>query len=285
MSLNLKDELLNKDVASSKFKFVGRNYKKEDTIITIGDQSGVQIGGNQFVIFAGPCSVESKDQILKMATCVKSLGCQMLRGGAFKPRTSPYTFQGLGDEGVDFLVEAKKTSGLPVVSEIVDASQLDLFKDIDILQVGAKNMQNFALLKALGKQAKPVLLKRGFSNTIEELLFSAEYIMSEGNHQVILCERGIRTFEPSTRNTFDITAIPLLKQLTHLPVIADPSHSTGNSLLVAPVAMAATASGADGLLIEIHDNPECALCDGKQAITIDELANLIPKLKSIRKII
>lgn len=280
MSLNLLDELVNKKVAESHFKYVGRNYKQDDTIIEV---AGTKIGGENFTMFAGPCSVESKEQIITLAEKIKSCGCEVLRGGAFKPRTSPYTFQGLGDEGIELLSEAKKLTGLPVVSEIMDASQLELFKDVDILQIGAKNMQNFALLKAVGRQEKPVLLKRGFSNTLEELLFSAEYIMAEGNHKVILCERGIRTFEPSTRNTFDIAAIPLLKQLTHLPVIADPSHSTGTSSLVAPVSLAAVAAGAGGLLIEIHDEPECALCDGRQAITIEELAVLIPKLNQIRK--
>lgn len=280
MSLNLLDELVNKKVAESHFKYVGKNYKQDDTIIEV---AGTKIGGENFTMFAGPCSVESKEQIITLAEKIKSCGCEVLRGGAFKPRTSPYTFQGLGDEGIELLSEAKKLTGLPVVSEIMDASQLELFKDVDILQIGAKNMQNFALLKAVGRQEKPVLLKRGFSNTLEELLFSAEYIMAEGNHKVILCERGIRTFEPSTRNTFDIAAIPLLKQLTHLPVIADPSHSTGTSSLVAPVSLAAVAAGASGLLIEIHDKPECALCDGRQAITIEELAILIPKLNQIRK--
>ena len=201
MSLNLLDELVNKKVADSHFKYVGRNFKQGDTIIEV---AGTKIGGENFTMFAGPCSVESKEQIISLAEKIKACGCEILRGGAFKPRTSPYTFQGLGDEGIELLAEAKKLTGLPVVSEIMDASQLELFKDVDILQIGAKNMQNFALLKAVGRQEKPVLLKRGFSNTLEELLFSAEYIMAEGNHKVILCERGIRTFEPSTRNTFDI---------------------------------------------------------------------------------
>lgn len=282
MSLNLLDELVNKQLADSKFKYVGRNFKEEDTVIEVGK---AKIGGDNFTLFAGPCSVESKEQIIELSEKVKATGCEVLRGGAFKPRTSPYTFQGLGDEGVELLVEAKRLTGLPVVSEIMDASQLELFKDVDILQIGAKNMQNFALLKAVGRSDKPVLLKRGFSNTLEELLFSAEYIMDEGNHKVILCERGIRTFEPSTRNTFDISAIPLLRQLTHLPVIADPSHSTGESSLVSPVSLAATAAGAQGLLIEIHDEPECALCDGSQAITMEEFATLIPKLNQIRRAI
>ena len=279
MSLNLKDELVNKSIEKSKFKYVGRNYQAEDTVIKVGDAI---IGGDNFTVFAGPCSVESQDQIIQLAKAVKDAGCQVLRGGAFKPRTSPYTFQGLGDEGVEFLINAKENVKIPVVSEIMDPSQLELFQDVDILQVGAKNMQNFSLLKALGKAGKPVLLKRGFSNTLEELLFSAEYIMSEGNHQVILCERGIRTFETATRNTFDIAAIPLLRQLTHLPVIADPSHSTGDASLVVPVSKAATAAGAQGLLIEIHQDPDDALCDGYQAITLDELKELLSQLKAWR---
>ena len=279
MSLNLKDELVNKSIEESKFKYVGRNYQAEDTVIKVGDAI---IGGDNFTVFAGPCSVESQDQIIQLAKAVKDAGCQVLRGGAFKPRTSPYTFQGLGDEGVEYLINAKENVKIPVVSEIMDPSQLELFQDVDILQVGAKNMQNFSLLKALGKAGKPVLLKRGFSNTLEELLFSAEYIMSEGNHQVILCERGIRTFETATRNTFDIAAIPLLRQLTHLPVIADPSHSTGDASLVVPVSKAATAAGAQGLLIEIHQDPDDALCDGYQAITLDELKELLSQLKAWR---
>lgn len=279
MSLNLKDELVNKSIEESKFKYVGRNYQAEDTVIKVGDAI---IGGDNFTVFAGPCSVESQDQIIQLAKAVKDAGCQVLRGGAFKPRTSPYTFQGLGDEGVEYLINAKENVKIPVVSEIMDPSQLELFQDVDILQVGAKNMQNFSLLKALGKAGKPVLLKRGFSNTLEELLFSAEYIMSEGNHQVILCERGIRTFETATRNTFDIAAIPLLRQLTHLPVIADPSHSTGDASLVVPVSKAATVAGAQGLLIEIHQDPDDALCDGYQAITLDELKELLSQLKAWR---
>ncbi|MCQ2550967.1 MAG: 3-deoxy-7-phosphoheptulonate synthase [Clostridia bacterium] len=282
MSLNLRDELVNKSIEESKFKYAGRNFKEEDTVIEV---AGVKIGGDNFTVFAGPCSVESKDQIVDLAGKVRLAGCQVLRGGAFKPRTSPHTFQGLGDKGIRYLVDAKEVTGLPVVSEIMDPSQLELFKDVDILQIGAKNMQNFALLKAVGKTNKPVLLKRGFSNTLEELLFSAEYIMSEGNHKVILCERGIRTFETSMRNTFDITAIALLRQLTHLPVIADPSHSTGESKLVSPVCKAAVAAGCQGLLIETHDEPQSALCDGFQAITIEELKELLPKLEELRRIL
>ncbi len=281
MSLNLKEELLEKRIENSKYKFVGRNYKSEDTIIKVGSS---YIGGDNFALIAGPCTVESKEQITQAAHKVKALGCTMLRGGAFKPRTSPYTFQGLGDEGLEYLIAAKKETGLPIVSEIMDPSQLDLFKDVDVLQVGAKNMQNFALLKALGKVGKPVLLKRGFSNTIEELLFSAEYLISSGNPNVILCERGIRTFETATRNTFDITAIPLLRRLTHLPIIADPSHSTGDSLLVAPVCMAAVASGVQGLLIETHDDPKSALCDGMQAITTDQLKDISVKIHKLLEI-
>ena len=282
MSLNLRSELIEKTIEESHFKFVGRNYRKEDTVIKVGN---TLIGGNNFTVFAGPCSVESKEQIIDIAGKIKLSGCHVLRGGAFKPRTSPHTFQGLGNRGIEYLIDAKEVTGLPVVSEIMDSSQLELFKDVDILQIGAKNMQNFALLKAVGKSHKPVLLKRGFSNTIEELLFSAEYIMAEGNMNVILCERGIRTFETSMRNTFDVSAIALLRQLTHLPVIADPSHSTGDSKLVKPVCQAACASGCQGLLIETHLDPTSALCDGYQAITIDELNELLPILENIRRVL
>ncbi|NLG53642.1 MAG: 3-deoxy-7-phosphoheptulonate synthase [Clostridiales bacterium] len=246
------------------FKNANRKFHAEDTVIDI---SGVKIGGGSFNIIAGPCSVESEEQVCAIAEKVKEYGATMFRGGAFKPRTSPYSFQGLGAEGIRYLMKAKKLTGMPVVSEIMDLSQLPLFDEIDVIQVGARNMQNFTMLKELGKTRKPILLKRGLSATLEELLMSAEYIMSSGNEKVILCERGIRTFETYTRNTLDITAIPVLKSLSHLPVVADPSHATGIARLVRPTALAAAAAGADGLLIEVHNNPEGALCDGPQSLT------------------
>lgn len=249
-----------------------RKKHPENTEITIGQ---VTFGNGSLPIIAGPCTIESQDQLNAVAYAVKESGADLLRGGAFKPRTSPYAFQGLGEEGLAYLVAAGKATGLPVVSEIMDPADLPKFNDIDLLQVGAKNMQNYALLEALGKTNKPVLLKRGWGNTLEELLYSAEYIMKNGNQQVILCERGIRTFEPSTRNTFDINAVPLLKQLSHLPVVADPSHGTGVASIVAPVAFAAIAAGTDGLLIEVHNDPEHALCDGPQAVNLDDFSQLV----------
>ncbi|HKM28719.1 MAG TPA: 3-deoxy-7-phosphoheptulonate synthase [Anaerovoracaceae bacterium] len=263
---------------NSNYPLAGRDSHPADTIINI---SGATFGDGSLQLIAGPCAIESRDQLLTIAEAVASSGATMLRGGAFKPRTSPYAFQGLGVEAFEYLREAKALTGLPVVTEIMEISQLPLFEDIDVIQVGAKNMQNYSLLRALGKSSKPVLLKHGWSNTIEELLLSAEYILAEGNPNVILCERGIRTFEPMTRNTFDVSAIPLLKELTHLPVIADPSHGTGRSDLVAPVSMAAVAAGADGLMLEIHDNPTCALCDGKQAISTKEFHKLTSAVKAI----
>ncbi|MDD2189876.1 MAG: 3-deoxy-7-phosphoheptulonate synthase [Eubacteriales bacterium] len=253
------------------YKNANRKFHPDDTIV---DVSGIKIGGGNFQIIAGPCSVESMEQICFIAESVKKAGAGMLRGGAFKPRTSPYAFQGMRDKGIELLMEAKKISGLPVVSEIMDLSQLSLFEEVDMIQVGARNMQNFELLKELGKVKKPILLKRGLSSTLQELLMSAEYIMAGGNGQIVLCERGIRTFETITRNTLDLSAVPLLKSMTHLPVIVDPSHATGLSRLVKPMAMAATVAGADGLLIEVHNDPAHALCDGQQSLTPEAFADL-----------
>lgn len=245
------------------YKNANRKFHPEDTVIPVGN---TQIGGGTLTIMAGPCSVESESQIVAVAKAVKASGATMLRGGAFKPRTSPYAFQGLGAEGLELMKLARAETGLPIVSEIMDASQLPLFDDVDVIQVGARNMQNFNLLKVLGKQQKPVMIKRGLSSTYEEWLMSAEYVMASGNEQVILCERGIRTFETYTRNTLDLAAIPVLRHLTHLPVIIDPSHATGKYALVAPLAMGAVATGCDGLLIEVHNDPAHALSDGPQSL-------------------
>ncbi len=260
---------------------VSRDYKKDDTVVKIGN---VSIGDGSLSIIAGPCTIESFNQLNDVASGLAKMNVDILRAGAFKPRTSSYSFQGMGAEGLEMLSEVKSRLGLPTVSEIVDIADLSLFNDVDILQVGAKNMQNYSLLKALGMQKKPVLLKRGWSNTIDEFLESAEYIYREGNHDIILCERGIRTFEPSARNSFDINAIPLLKKKTHLPVIGDPSHGTGISELVMPVSLAIVAAGADGLMIEVHENPECALCDGRQSITLKEYEILENRVKLYEKI-
>lgn len=235
-------------------------------------------------MIAGPCSVESEEQIIEVAQAVKASGARLLRGGAFKPRTSPYSFQGMKGEGIQLLLKAKKATGLPIVTEIMNISTLDLFADVDVIQVGARNMQNFDLLKELGKTNKPILLKRGLANTLEELLMSAEYIMSEGNHQVILCERGIRTFETATRNTLDLSAVPLLHSMTHLPVVVDPSHATGKANLVAPMAFAAAACGSDAIMIEVHNNPSCALCDGAQSLTPAQFDRLSRKVQQIREV-
>ena len=254
------------------YKNANRKFHPEDTVITVG---GVTIGGGKPVLIAGPCSVESEGQILEVARAVKRSGALMLRGGAFKPRTSPYSFQGLGGEGIRLLLLAKEETGLPIVTEIMDQGQLPFFDGVDVFQVGARNMQNYELLRVLGTLRKPVLLKRGFSNTLEELLMSAEYIMAGGNEQVILCERGIRTFETATRNTLDLSAVPVLKQLSHLPVVIDPSHSTGMASLVRPMSLSAIAAGADGLIIEVHNDPPHALSDGLQSLTpeaFDDLA-------------
>jgi len=266
------------------YKKANRKFHPEDTVIDI---NGVKIGAGNVTLIAGPCSVESEEQICTIAESVKKSGASMLRGGAYKPRTSPYSFQGMGADGIDMLIKAKKQTGLPLVSEIMDISHIDEFKDVDVIQVGARNMQNFELLKELGRGNKPVLLKRGLANTIEELLMSAEYIMSGGNSKVILCERGIRTFETATRNTFDVSAIPYIKEKSHLPVIADPSHATGIAKMVPPVAMASVASGVDGLLIEVHNDPSHALCDGLQSLTpkaFDDLSKVIDKIKPYRYI-
>ena len=265
---------------SEPYKKANRRFHPEDTIVKVGN---FEIGAkNKLAIIAGPCSVESEDQIKEVAKGVSGLGATMLRGGAYKPRTSPYAFQGMQFEGLKLLKKAKEATGLPIISEIMSQDHIDMFVEyVDVLQVGARNMQNFELLKALGKINKPILLKRGLANTMEELLMSAEYIMSGGNQQVILCERGIRTFEPYTRNTLDISAIPVLKSKTHLPVVVDPSHSAGMSWLVQPLAKAAVAAGADGIMVEVHNNPSKALCDGNQSITIPQFGQLIEQLKPI----
>lgn len=260
------------------YKNANRKFHQDDTVVEVG---GVRIGGGNFQIIAGPCSVESREQLIAVAQSVKLSGASLLRGGAFKPRTSPYAFQGLRAEGLELLREARAATGLPIVSEIINASHLPLFEDVDVIQVGARNMQNFELLRELGGIRKPILLKRGLANTIEELLMSAEYILSGGNPNVILCERGIRTFETATRNTLDLSAIPVLHRLTHLPVLVDPSHATGESYLVKPLAVAAVAAGADGLLIEVHNDPPHALCDGAQSLTCDAFDDLASSVRSV----
>ena len=265
---------------SEPYKNANRKFHPIDTVVEVG---GVKIGGGNFAVIAGPCSVESEEQICEVAKAVKASGAAMLRGGAFKPRTSPYAFQGMRGEGIELLSEAKAKTGLPIVTEIMDISQLPLFDKVDVIQVGARNMQNFELLKALGKQSKPILLKRGLASTIEELLMSAEYIMAGGNENVILCERGIRTFETATtRNTLDLCAIPVLKERSHLPVVIDPSHATGVAKLVKPMSIAAAAAGADGLIIEVHNNPAAALCDGKQSLTPDAFDDLMKAVEAVR---
>ena len=264
------------------YKNASKRVNPKGTVVEV---SGVKIGGNNFVVIAGPCTVESEEQIIETAKAVKVAGAQVLRGGAYKMRTSPYTFQGLGEEGIKLLLLAKKETGLPVVTELTDLAKIEQFEEVDIIQVGARNMQNFEMLKELGKIDKPVILKRGISATLEEWLMSAEYILSGGNQRVILCERGIRTFETATRNTMDISAIPALKELTHLPIIADPSHATGRSGLVTPMALAATVVEANGVMIEVHTRPECALCDGPQAINTEEFDGLMEKVKMIRKVV
>ena len=265
---------------SEPFKSANRKFHPENSVIDI---SGVKIGGGNFAIIAGPCSVESEAQILEVARSIKASGASLLRGGAFKPRTSPYDFQGMKAEGIELLLEAKKDTGMPIVTEIMNEKHLPLFEEVDVIQVGARNMQNFELLKALGKTNKPILLKRGLANTLKELLMSAEYIMSEGNENVILCERGIRTFETYTRNTLDLSAVPMLRKLTHLPIVVDPSHATGIASLVAPMALAAAAAGADGLMIEVHNNPAEALCDGPQSLTPEQFASVAAKVRKVRE--
>ena len=267
---------------SEPFKQANRKFHPNDTIIEAGS---AKIGGGYFAMIAGPCSVETEDQIIEVATAVKESGADILRGGAFKPRTSPYAFQGMKDEGIRLLLKAKQATGLPIVTEIMNINTLDLFADVDIIQVGARNMQNFDLLKELGKTQKPILLKRGLANTLQELLMSAEYIMSEGNTNVILCERGIRTFETYTRNTLDLSAVPVLHELSHLPVVIDPSHATGKARLVPPMAVAAAAAGADGIMVEVHNNPSCALCDGAQSLTPVQFDDLNRRVRKAREAI
>ena len=266
---------------SEPFKQANRKFHPEDTVISVGN---VKIGGGHFATIAGPCSVESEEQVIAIAKSVKAAGANILRGGAFKPRTSPYAFQGLKAEGIQMLLQAKKETGLPIITEIMNTRTLDMFEDVDIIQVGARNMQNFDLLQELGKTHKPILLKRGLANTLQELLMSAEYIMSEGNENIILCERGIRTYEHYTRNTLDLSAVPVLHELSHLPVIVDPSHATGKSSLVPTMAAAAAACGADGLMIEVHNNPAMALCDGPQSLTPDQFAAVLETVRKIREV-
>ena len=259
------------------YKKANRKFHPEDTVVTVGK---ARIGGGNFSVIAGPCSVESEEQICAVAQDVKLSGAAMLRGGAFKPRTSPYSFQGMGTPGLDLLVEARAQTGLPIVTEIMDPRMAELFEErVDVVQVGARNMQNFELLKEVGKMSKPILLKRGLSNTYEEWIMSAEYIMAAGNENVILCERGIRTFETYTRNTLDVSAIPAIKQMSHLPVIVDPSHAAGMYWMVEPLAMAAIAAGADGLIIEVHNDPPHAKCDGQQSLTPKKFDELMKKVK------
>jgi len=267
---------------SEPFKQANRKFHPKETIVEIGD---VRIGGGHFAMIAGPCSVESEDQIIEVATSVKASGANILRGGAFKPRTSPYAFQGMKEEGIRLLLKAKEATGLPIVTEIMNINTLDCFRDVDVIQVGARNMQNFDLLKELGRTDKPILLKRGLSSTLQELLMSAEYIMSEGNEKVILCERGIRTFESATRNTLDLSAVSVLHELSHLPVVVDPSHATGKVKLVPPMACAAAACGADGIMVEVHNNPSCALCDGAQSLTPAQFDDLNRRIQKIREAI
>ncbi|MCR5049209.1 MAG: 3-deoxy-7-phosphoheptulonate synthase [Saccharofermentans sp.] len=267
---------------SEPFKKANRKFHPEDSIVDIG---GVKIGGGNFAVMAGPCSVESEEQIIETAKAVKAAGATLLRGGAYKPRTSPYDFQGLHEEGIRLLIKAREITGLPIVSEIMSPDQIPVFEDVDCLQVGARNMQNFDLLKAIGKTNKPVLLKRGLSATIKEWLMSAEYIMSEGNPNVILCERGIRTYETYTRNTFDVSAISALKELTHLPVVGDPSHATGKVSLIKPMAMATVVSGADGLEIEVHNCPKKALSDAAQQLTPEQFVGVMKDIEKARSIL
>ena len=267
---------------SEPFKCCNRKFHPEDTVVEIGD---VKVGGGHFCMIAGPCSVESEEQIVGVAKAVKAAGADMMRGGAFKPRTSPYDFAGLKAEGLELLKIARQETGLPIVTEIMSVVDLPLFEDVDVLQVGARNMQNFDLLRELGKLDKPILLKRGLANTLKELLMSAEYIMANGNEKVILCERGIRTYSDYTRNTLDLSAVPMLHELTHLPVIVDPSHATGIARLVPPMALAGAACGADGLIIEVHNDPIHALCDGAQSLRPEQYAELAGQVRAIRGVI
>ncbi|MDR0308724.1 MAG: 3-deoxy-7-phosphoheptulonate synthase [Coriobacteriales bacterium] len=267
---------------SEPYKNANRKFHDHDLVV---DVSGARIGDGHFQVIAGPCSVESREQICGIAADVKKAGARLMRGGAFKPRTSPYSFQGLRDEGIELLLEAKRQTGMPIVTELMNVTHLPLFEEVDVIQIGARNMQNFELLKAVGELDKPVLLKRGLANTLEELLMSAEYIMAGGNEKVILCERGIRTFETSMRNTLDISAVPMLKRMTHLPVVIDPSHAAGMSWMVAPLSLAAAAVGADGLMIEVHNDPSHALCDGPQAILPEEFAEIMAKVEKILEVV
>ena len=267
---------------SEPFKCASRKFHPADTVVQVGD---VRIGGGNFVMIAGPCSVETEEQIVGIAKAVKASGAQILRGGAFKPRTSPYDFQGLAATGLELLKIARAETGLPIVTELMGTSSLDLFEDVDIIQVGARNMQNYDLLKELGKIRKPILLKRGFASTLKELLMSAEYIMAGGNEQIILCERGIRTFDDYTRNTLDLAVVPMLHELTHLPVIVDPSHATGVARLVRPMALAGVAAGCDGLIIEVHNDPMHALCDGAQSLRPEEYDSLAKAVSAIREVV
>ena len=263
---------------SEPYKKCSRKFHPDDSVISVGE---AKFGGGNFCMIAGPCSVESREQITEIAQRVKASGAGVLRGGAFKPRTSPYDFQGMKAAGLQLLSEAKKATGLPLVSELMNIETLDLFEDVDIIQIGARNMQNFDLLKELGRTKKTILLKRGLANTIKELLMSAEYICAGGNENIILCERGIRTYETLTRNTLDLSAVPVLHELTHLPVVVDPSHATGNSRYVLPMALAAAAAGADGIMVEVHNDPIHALCDGAQSLTPDQFDDLAKRISAV----
>lgn len=268
-------------IVTDPFKCCNRKFHPDDTVVEVGD---VKIGGGNFCMIAGPCSVETEEQIVAVARSVKASGAQLLRGGAFKPRTSPYDFQGLKATGLELLKIARAETGLPIVSEVMAVNDLPLFEDVDVIQIGARNMQNFDLLREVGKLRKPVLLKRGLANTVKELLMSAEYIMAGGNEQVILCERGIRTFDDYTRNTLDLAVVPVLHELTHLPVIVDPSHATGVAKLVRPMALAAAACEADGLMIEVHNDPMHALCDGAQSLLPEDFDKLTREVKAVREV-
>lgn len=264
------------------YKSSNRKFHPNDTVIEVGK---AKLGGGHFAAIAGPCSVESTEQICGIAKAVKEAGATMLRGGAFKPRTSPYSFQGLRSKGIELLLQAKQITGMAIVSEIMDIGSIDVFEHVDVIQIGARNMQNFELLKEIGRTDKVILLKRGLANTLKEFLMSAEYIMASGNEKVILCERGIRTFETATRNTLDISAIPMLKKMSHLPVIVDPSHAAGRADLVRPLALAAVAAGADGIMVEVHNDPVHALCDGPQSIKPEEFQSLMGEIEKVRSVL
>lgn len=282
-TINAQDVVYSVRRVQEPYKKANRKFHPDDTVITLSN--GTKIGDGSLTLMAGPCSVESAEQVTEIAKAVKASGANVLRGGAFKPRTSPYSFQGLKAEGLELLLKAKEETGLPIVTEIMSESDIDLFKDVDIIQVGARNMQNFHLLKALGKIDKPILLKRGLSATIEEWLMAAEYIMAGGNEKVILCERGIRTFEKYTRNTLDLSAVLAIKELSHLPVVIDPSHSAGKWSMVEGLSQAALAVGADGIIVEVHNNPECALCDGAQSLKPKRFDAMMKKLRLIAPIV